>query len=194
VLPRTETIIAAARLRREVGNPPGKSGSAGDAINWETILANPPSDDLYFVTADSDYSSPVDPARFNEFLLAEWMGATSKSLYYYTQLSRFFKEKFPTIQLADEVEKDLLAQALLASGSFAETHRLVGKLSQYSAFTPTQAALIAEAATTNDQVGSIASDSDVRALLRRIVTKYASHLGPRSLKILRDFYGIAEQE
>jgi hypothetical protein len=36
-----DEIIEAARRRVEVGNPPGKKGSLGDALNWEAMLAAP---------------------------------------------------------------------------------------------------------------------------------------------------------
>lgn len=192
-LPRTAEIVAAARLRREIGNPPGKGESAGDAINWESVLAHVPGgEDLYFVTADSDYCSPLERLRFNEFLLEEWTAVNSGKLHYYRELSGFFRENFPTIQLADEVEKDFLVQRLLKSDSFSETHGIVSKLSQHTEFTPSQASLIAEAATSNSQVAWIAGDADVRALLRRIVTQYGSSIEAKPLKKLKDFLGLSE--
>lgn len=33
-----DDIVAAARLRADIGNPPGKKGSLGDAICWEWLL------------------------------------------------------------------------------------------------------------------------------------------------------------
>ena len=38
-LDNTEQCIDRARLRIELGNPPGKKGSLGDAVIWETLLA-----------------------------------------------------------------------------------------------------------------------------------------------------------
>lgn len=36
-------LLQRARDRVDCGNPPGKKGSLGDAINWELLLANEPS-------------------------------------------------------------------------------------------------------------------------------------------------------
>lgn len=195
-LPRTDEIVAAARHRQEVGNPPGKSGSLGDAINWETVLANAPwGDELHFVTSDGDFYSPVEPSRFNEFLLAELQERLILStLYSYKSLSEFFRATFPAIQLADEIEKDLLVQRLMTSSSFAETHSIVGKLSRYSEFSPSQAAFIAEAVVTNNQVLWILEDDDVESFVSSIVERYSSHIDADSLGMLRERLGGANEE
>lgn len=68
-----DEVTSRARLRVDVGNPPGKNGSLGDAINWELLLAEvPKKEDLYFVTEDRDYVSALDENLFKDFLLDEW--------------------------------------------------------------------------------------------------------------------------
>ena len=62
----TDEIVEKARLRIEIGNPPGKKGSIGDAINWESLLATLSSDDdLCFVSDDKDFRSRIDDNKFN---------------------------------------------------------------------------------------------------------------------------------
>ena len=49
------TMIRKARLRRDIGNPPGKGLSLGDQINWEYLLATVPEDvTLHIVSKDGD--------------------------------------------------------------------------------------------------------------------------------------------
>jgi predicted nucleic acid-binding protein len=53
----TPEIVVRARLRVDIGNPPGKELSLGDAINWETLLERMPIlTDLHFISDDQDYS------------------------------------------------------------------------------------------------------------------------------------------
>lgn len=54
----TDEIVDAARRRVDIGNPPGKKGSLGDAINWECLLRLClVGEDLYLVIAAlSSYS------------------------------------------------------------------------------------------------------------------------------------------
>ena len=37
IIETTDTLVERARLRIQVGNPPGKEGSLGDAISWEAL-------------------------------------------------------------------------------------------------------------------------------------------------------------
>jgi hypothetical protein len=54
-VPMTEGIWTAARQRLDLGNPPGKDASYGDAVNWESLLdVVPDGEDLLFVTGDLD--------------------------------------------------------------------------------------------------------------------------------------------
>jgi len=38
IISTSSTLICSAKTRVEIGNPPGKNGSLGDAINWECLL------------------------------------------------------------------------------------------------------------------------------------------------------------
>lgn len=54
-IPTTPELWEAARHRVDLGNPPGKGGSHGDAVNWEALLqAVPQGEDMMIATGDSD--------------------------------------------------------------------------------------------------------------------------------------------
>lgn len=172
-------FVDAARLRMDIGNPPGKDSSLGDGINWETLLAKAPnSEDLHFVTDDRDYSSPLDPEEFLPFLSNEYLKTKKARLHYYKRLSQFFSSQFPHIHLASEIEKDLLIDQLANSGSFAVTHRVVAQLRQFSEFSVSQSTAILTAVVSNSQVGWVAGDPDVRALLQSVITTRGAQLEP----------------
>ena len=112
-------IIERARLRFDLGNPPGKNNSLGDAVNWEALLSKVPiGEPLYFISDDKDFCSPLDEGMFDPFLLGEWEKIKLSKLFFYKRLSGFLKEKFPDINLANEGEKDLLIRDLANSSSF----------------------------------------------------------------------------
>jgi predicted nucleic acid-binding protein len=184
-IPVASSLVQRARDRVELGNPPGKNGSLGDAVNWEALLATVPEKaDLHFITDDKDYSSPLDEEDFSSFLMEEWATRKKSTLVYYKRISAFFKEHFPHIKLATELEKDLLIQAFAKSGSFASTHVHVAKLAQYSDFTPPQLNAIVAAAISNSQISSIIGDSDVHEFLTNVVTGSADVIDEDNLMIL----------
>lgn len=186
----TPELVARARLRMEIGNPPGKSGSLGDAINWESLLEQAEEyEPLHFVTDDRDYASPLDSESFNAFLRAEWHETKSATLVPYRRLSAFFKSEFPDIHLASEIEKDLLIKKLATSGNFAHTHTVVAQLSQFSDFTVDQVNAILSAASSNSQVGWIATDWDVRKLLSNAIAGKEAQLDQELLSEVQDLMG-----
>ncbi len=100
----TPELIERARQRVELGNPPGKKGSTGDAVIWESLLAKTPDEeDIYIVSDDADFRSPLESGKLNEFLWQEWISKKQSELYFHRKLSEFFKEKFPEIHLKTEV-------------------------------------------------------------------------------------------
>jgi hypothetical protein len=67
-----------------VGNPPGKKGSLGDAINWEALLENvPDGEDLYLIADDRDYFSVLDENKPREFLIREWKEKRESDVFFY---------------------------------------------------------------------------------------------------------------
>lgn len=188
IIPTTSDLVEKARLRRDVRNPPGKDGSLGDAINWEAMLQFvPPKQDIYLIADDKDYYSVLDENKVKDFLANEWQSTKASKLYFYRRLSQFFKEHYPEIKLASELEKEFVIRSLVNSGNFANTHNAIEKLSKYAEFNKSQAAEIAQAALFNNQVGWIFSDDDVHdfyskfwknhsALLEKEIQDNLSHL------------------
>lgn len=183
----TADIVGKARLRQSVGNPPGKNGSLGDAINWENLLTQVPDhEDLYFISEDSDYRSPLDDSAFNRFLIDEWREAKSASVVFHRRLSAFLKDVFPMITLAIEMEKDSLIGRLAASPSFAYTHFLVAQLGHYAEFTREQANNILSAVATNDQVRWIIRDADVLAFVMKVLDHHGARADPVLLEGVKE--------
>lgn len=99
-------VFAVAKLRAEMGNPPGKVGSYGDQYNWEMLLTCVPDVDLYIVTKDGDYMSALDgqdERRMifpNAFLREEWLEKKSGSnLYVFDSLKAVLTHYDKTIAL-----------------------------------------------------------------------------------------------
>ncbi len=182
-----------ARRRMEFGNPPGKQGSLGDALNWEALLEYVPDEEkIYFITDDKDFTSPLDPDSFNVFLSKEWSEAKRADLTFYKSLSTFFKEHFSDISLESELEKDVLIQNLLNSNSFAETHTIIAKLRKYTDFSMSQVNAIVQAAVSNNQVYWIIEDRDVREFLTGIIKGKEEDIDPGNLAELQQL--LSEQE
>ena len=165
-----QKIIEEARLRMDLGNPPGKKGSLGDAVNWVTILhATPEEQDIYFISDDRDYFSPLKEISFNEFLHEEWRQAKKSELHFYKRLSAFLKEKYPDIKLASEAEKELLIRELSISPNFATIHSVIQQLSKYSEFTDSQLNSLVRAAISNNQVYWIIDDEDIHEFFTKLI-------------------------
>lgn len=158
--------IEAAKLRFDLGNPPGKDKSYGDAISWETLLGTVPKDkDLYFVSDDKDYFSEIDNKKFRGYLRDEWAEKKNSSVIYYKSISDFFKEKYPDIKLATELQKDLYINRLEESGSFRRARRNIHKLASMDNFTSNQINKIFDIACSNNQVFWIGDDEDINEIV-----------------------------
>ncbi|PHS65685.1 MAG: hypothetical protein COB00_10700 [Alcanivorax sp.] len=62
-----------ARLRKELGNPPGKKGPLGDELLWEQLLTKlRGKTKLWLITSDSDFATKHEKSLFlNAFLMQE---------------------------------------------------------------------------------------------------------------------------
>jgi hypothetical protein len=114
-----DDIVDAARRRVDVGNPPGKKGSLGDAINWECLLrCCPAGEDLHLVSADSDFVSKMDSERVSSSLAEEWRDAKSAEVHLYKRLSSFSVNGFrisslpPSLRRSCELDSSLRAALL----------------------------------------------------------------------------------
>lgn len=181
-LPVTAAIVDRAKSRFDLGNPPGKKQSYGDAINWEALLEGvPPGRDLLVVTADSDFTSPLDPAQLSEFLRTEWTATKKSSVIVYRNLTSLFTAQYPNIKLATELAKEFAIARLVDSDSFEETHVALARLAQHTDFTPQQAETLLRAANRNSQIRWILTDDDVMTFYTNLLSDYENVLDPEEV-------------
>ena len=192
VIKTSDKLYLEAKKRMELGNPPGKDGSIGDAVNWEALLQNvPKNEDVFFISDDNDYASPIDKNSFNAFLSEEWSLIKTSKILFYRRLSSFFKEHFPDILLEDELEKDRLIQSLASSNNFSETHTIIAQLKKYSDFSATQVGAIISAYFHNNQIAWIINDPDVHDFIENIYKLYKDLIDPYGLEVIGLILGIS---
>lgn len=108
VLKYDEQIIDKAKTRFDLGIPPGKEGSYGDAVIWETLLKEfPEKEELHFVGFDNDFRSNIDDNEFSPFLLKEWKDKKKSNIIPYKHLGEFTKSK-KIIEEEERVDKKYL--------------------------------------------------------------------------------------
>ena len=165
-----EATIDKGKRRFDLGNPPGKNKSYGDAVNWECLLsAIPDGEDIYLITEDSDYKSPFVKDNINEYLKHEWKKKKNSEPYIYARLSQFIKEHFPQANNLADMEVNFTIAELEKSASFASTHRIVAKLLKFKTFKQEQIIEIVKIYLNNDQVNYIIKDQDVKDLAEMII-------------------------
>lgn len=164
--------------------PPGKTGSLGDAINWEWLLSQAEHyDDLIIISADGDFESELTPSAPKEFLSREWERNTETGkLTLYKGLPEFLKAHFPDIKLSDEIDKISALEKLESSLSFAATHNAIAKLTKYDDFTDNEISRIAAAYDSNNQVYMIFGDSDVTAFAKKVISVAKSDAAKVAIK------------
>lgn len=174
----TSSMIERARLRRDVGNPPGKDKSLGDQINWEYLLETVADGvDLHVVSIDGDYKSALKNGRPHQFLVDEWKSTKNAELHLHNELKPFLNKQFEIIKLEVDKEKVAAIDRLVESGSFAMTHLAISQLHPFAdAFTPDDAEKLVRGGLGNDQVRWIASDSDVRAFYTSLLNRFTGEL------------------
>lgn len=83
--------ISAARLRKELGNPPGKSGDPlGDQLTWEQFLSKYSAQEVWIITADRDY-------------LTKYTGNYYLNPYLYNELKIKSRDTSPKIHLFESL-------------------------------------------------------------------------------------------
>jgi PIN domain len=170
-------IIERAKLRMSLGNPPGKNNSLGDAVNWECLLAAvPEGEDLFLISGDKDYSSPLGDEELSGFLQDEWQRRKNSKIYFYRRLSVFFKEQMPDIGLANARDRDFLVRELNSCHSLTDVQKIVPRLSAYTDFTAGQVNGIMSAALNNQHVAWSIEDDVVYSFLQEIVSRYEQYL------------------
>lgn len=167
----TPELIIKAKNRYDLGNPPGKKGSYGDALNWESLLTKiEVFDNFFFISDDGDYFSEFDKNLFNSFLIKEWEEKMPLTDFkQYKSLSGFLKENYPTITIESENRKDELILELQSSGSFATSRSVLHKIAEYNDFSKKQLNDIFDAAISNSQIYWIGDDEDINEILLKIL-------------------------
>ena len=174
---RTGVSLEKASLRMSIGNPPGKKGSIGDAINWEILLDVVESGkDLHIISADGDFYSQIYEDLPNPFLSEEWGKKKNSKLFVYKNLSSFMKKHFDGVAFSFDSNKEVLIDSLSQSGSFARTHDIISNLESYSYFSLREIQMILEAAKNNNQFGSILGDYDILDFLSRVAIPHMSNI------------------
>jgi len=177
VLETTSEIYEAARRRVDIGNPPGKPGSIGDAINWLLLLEHvPDKEPLFIVTEDSDFYSKFDEKAISPFLKHEWNELKHSIVKGYRTLNELFEEHYDGVHVSYDEEKKDLVDALESCGSFAATHAVVAKLEKYKYYSLQEAKSILDAAEANDQFRMIRGDPDVKAFLKTALLAHQEKL------------------
>ena len=192
--PMDNSIVTSAQIRMSLGNPPGKNGSLGDAVNWETLLKMIPNkEDLFFISDDKDFRSAIDDTQFSQFLTDEWAQKKQSRLRYYNKLSAFFTEYYPNIKLATEKEIERLISHLAASRSFSTTHSVIAKLTTYTEFTNDQVNQIVSAIVSNRQVYWIIEDPDVNEFTKRIIAGKEEAIEETNLNQLKELLSSTKE-
>lgn len=184
-----------ARIRFDLGNPPGKQRSYGDAVTWTALISElEDKNDIFFISDDIDYKSPLNELKFNPFLMDEWKTSKKSELFFYVKLSDFFNEHHKDIQLKVEEDKNKLIAELYASRNFAATHSLISLLSRYTSFTDEQIRSLSEIAAENNQVAGILSDSDVKDFYHKLLEDKEELIEPTVLEKIQKYMGSEEDE
>lgn len=167
-----DELLDKAKQRFDLGNPPGKNKSYGDALNWESLLESVEEGfDLYFIADDKDYFSEVDNTKFNTFLFNEWNKKKGTQIKFYKTLSDFFKDTFPAIKLATELEKELLISNLEGARNFYTARKALQKLYKFDEFSTEQINQILSSSLENNQIFWISEDEDINEMLYKITDK-----------------------
>ena len=173
---RCDNYVNMAYNRYRKGNPPGKDNKYGDAINWECLLATVPNgENLYFISADKDYSSIMSDESFNPFLKEEWIRKKGADIIFYKNLVTFLNEHIQDIKLKTEEEKEKLIDELSNSHQFTTTHGIIAMLAKKTGWTEFQIEKLCSIAESNTQVSWIMMDDDVKDFYQELLKKVDYH-------------------
>ncbi len=188
IIETSDDILNRSILRYDIGNPPGKDKSYGDAINWESLLEKVPNNfDLYFISDDKDYYSKLNEKKFNEYLLKEWKEKKESELHYFRRLTEFFKKHYPDIEISSETEKEIIIKNLIEAYSFDNAKSVIRKLRNFDNFSIKQLNDITSAFATNSQIYWIKNDYIISNARREIIE-------PNKDKIDSTIYNAYERE
>lgn len=196
VLKRTKEDVEKARLRRELGNPPGKKDTLGDQISWEILLREcEEKQDIHFVSRDGDFHGGVVEGLPNQFLHHEWQSRKSAKIFLYRGLAEFAKEHFPNINVPSDAVKSACIKKLVASASFQVTHDVISEIDAvFDSLTSADAITLLQAVIDNPQIHWIIGDPDVSQFYKKLYGMFMFDV-PNSMdgslvEISEDVFGI----
>ena len=168
-----DKVLEAARLRTELGNPPGKPGALGDRLNWECLLSKVPNGrDLHLITRDGDFLADFKEKTANLFLIQEWKRRKNGSIIVHSNIKSFATLVDSAIQFSNDPAKKEAISQLASTGSFYMTHLAVAELMHHlDKLTLTDCEQILQTALDNNQVGGIMGDDDVQAFYQAVRAK-----------------------
>jgi predicted nucleic acid-binding protein len=174
----TPAMIDKARLRRDVGNPPGKTNSLGDQINWEFLLATVPDEvTLHVVSKDGDFQSAFKDGNAHRFLIDEWKVRKKGNLCLHKEIKPFLNAQFDNIKLEVDREKAAAVRQLAYSGAFSVTHLAITQLEPFfDALTADDARELLEAGIDNSQIKWIGSDGDVSSFYCKLLAAFGEQV------------------
>lgn len=188
-IPTTDELYNSAVKRYNLGNPPGKNKSYGDALIWESLLLKfPVNETLYFISSDKDYHSVLDDSLFNDFLWNEWRRAKNTPLRPYRKISIFFQEKFPHIKIAADYEKQKLITEFNGSSSFGNTRWNLSKLTKFNEFSKDELEQIIYGCINNSQILWIRDDEDIKKTLKELIEPHLKKIDPAILERFNNIY------
>jgi hypothetical protein len=135
--------------------------------------------DLHIVSQDRDYASVLDKTKPNHFLTLEWNERKHAQLFVHDQLKPFLAAHFAGFDFASDPEKAKAIRAFVNSGAFwLLTKPSLSSLRTWDELSAAEAEEILTASLRNSQIAWIATDEDVRDLIRRVFRAHSTGLDP----------------
>jgi PIN domain len=186
-------IFVAAKRRHELGKPPGKKHSLGDAINWEMLLKRAPNNcPLHLVSEDGDWNNPLNKELFSPYLAKEWKDKKQSEIVFHTSLSQFFHVALPQIKIREEEDKIGAISSFISSTSFAASRTALHKIRQFdsSDYSCEQLNEIVDAAVTNNQIYLILTDEDFLSFFQQLITNHREQIEHKNLEKLESYLKV----
>lgn len=122
----TAELYGMAQMRVSLGNPPGKNGSMGDAVNWMALLnAVPNGENIHVISEDGDFYSTLDENRPHPFLNDEWRRKKQAEMFVYRTLSSFTKQHFDGVTFPYDFELTEREREILQLLSRGESNKSI---------------------------------------------------------------------
>jgi len=183
----SQQIYEEARRRVDIGNPPGKSNSLGDAINWIMLIENvPEGQDLHIISEDGDFYSRLDEKKIHPFLEMEWKEKKSSDIHIYRSIGEFLDGHFDGTAFPYDKRENELIEDLATSGSFASTHSTIAELESYGYFSLEEVKRLLGAAISNNQVSWVLGDDDLLEFYHRVAIPRREEIRDKKLKSILD--------